>query len=317
MSERDYGGLLFIGDPHLSSRVPGFRKDDYPQIALRKLRWSLELARRERLLPIILGDLFHFPRDNANWMMVELMHLLDNEILVIPGNHDCHENALNPNDTFSVLLAAGRMRCLDGQPWSGAINSVRIAVGGTSWGQPLPGEVDRSSLGDPRWVFWVAHHDVRFPGYEEMGRLGCREIAGVDLLINGHIHRALEDVTHGSTTWTNPGNITRVSRGDATRAHVPGVLRVDVTPQRWTKQRLTVPHEPFEQVFHPEIYGEEAPLEGSLFIQGLAALQKLKTSGGEGLREFLGRNLSQFTDERVRREISVLADEVLSHATSD
>ena len=27
----DYRGILFIGDPHLASQVPGFRKDDFPQ----------------------------------------------------------------------------------------------------------------------------------------------------------------------------------------------------------------------------------------------------------------------------------------------
>ena len=34
---REYEGLLFVGDPHLASRVPGFRKDDYPRVALEKL----------------------------------------------------------------------------------------------------------------------------------------------------------------------------------------------------------------------------------------------------------------------------------------
>lgn len=31
---REVQGLLFIGDPHLEARVPGFRKDDYPQVVL-------------------------------------------------------------------------------------------------------------------------------------------------------------------------------------------------------------------------------------------------------------------------------------------
>ena len=34
-------GILFIGDPHLASRAPGFRKDDYPRAILKKLQWSL------------------------------------------------------------------------------------------------------------------------------------------------------------------------------------------------------------------------------------------------------------------------------------
>ena len=63
-------GLLFIGDPHLASRPPGFRKDDYPATILEKLRWCLHYAEENNLRPIFLGDLFDFPRDNANWLLV-------------------------------------------------------------------------------------------------------------------------------------------------------------------------------------------------------------------------------------------------------
>jgi len=36
---KTYAGLMFIGDPHLASRIPGFRKDDYPKVVLEKLDW--------------------------------------------------------------------------------------------------------------------------------------------------------------------------------------------------------------------------------------------------------------------------------------
>src|SRR3954466_15620706 len=79
--ERSYDGVLCIGDPHLSSRVPGFRKDDYPRAILAKLRWAMTLAQRENLLPVLLGDLFHYPRDNANWLIVELLELFHGTVL--------------------------------------------------------------------------------------------------------------------------------------------------------------------------------------------------------------------------------------------
>ena len=49
-SERS--GLLFIGDPHVESRQPGFRKDDYQRVILReiemvsRLRQSTQSAAR-------------------------------------------------------------------------------------------------------------------------------------------------------------------------------------------------------------------------------------------------------------------------------
>ena len=97
----DFAGLLFIGDPHLASRAPGYRKDDYPSAILKKLRWAIDYARENRLMPVLLGDLFDFPRDNANWLLVQLLHLLKGT-LGICGNHDCKENSLGRSEERRV-----------------------------------------------------------------------------------------------------------------------------------------------------------------------------------------------------------------------
>lgn len=303
----EYAGILCIGDPHLASRTPGFRKDDYPREILRKLEWSLDYARKEKLLPVLLGDLFHFPRDNANWLVVELMGLLRGLVLGVAGNHDCNENALTDDDTLAVLAAAGRLCLLERTgPWRGIIAGRQVLVGGTCWGQPLPQQVENAS---GELVIWIAHHDIKFPGHEEMGRLGCREIPGVDLLINGHIHRPLEDVVCGSTTWINPGNIARVSRGDASRQRVPSVLRIDVEAEKWSKRLIALEHKPFDEAFYPEMEDRPLQVSESLFIRGLAQLESLKT-GGAGLQAFLDQNLDQFEPD-VAEEVRRLAEEVL------
>ena len=74
---------------------------------------------------------------------------------------------------------------------------------------------------------------------------------------------------------------------------------------------IEVPHQPFDDVFHPEIESAEVQVADSLFIRGLAQLESLRTSGGEGLRIFLDENLQQF-DVRIAQEIRALAEEVLS-----
>ena len=314
MNDASHRGILCVGDPHLCAWAPGYRKDDYSAAVLGKLRWALEHARQENLLPVLLGDLFHVPRDNANWMLAQLMHLFDGAILAVAGNHDLSEDALCENDSLTVLLAAGKLHRLQERPWVGAINGVPVAIGGTDNGQKIPKRLDRKPLGNPAWVFWITHHDIVFPGYEEAGYFGCREIPGVDLVINGHIHRELPDVTHGSTVWCNPGNIARVSRSDATSRHVPGVLRIDVTAQAWTKTRVDVPHQPFVDVFHPMAEAPKPQEKTSSFITGLQSMQKFKTSDGEGLRTLIAANLPAFTNERTRREILLLLKEVLPHA---
>jgi DNA repair exonuclease SbcCD nuclease subunit len=328
----DFAGLLCIGDPHLASRVPGFRKDDYPQTALRKLRWCLRHARENRLLAVLLGDLFHYPRDNANWLVVEVMALLGEHehtgggpVLAVWGNHDCSENCLVPDDTLSVVLASGRLRLVyESDPWLGTVNGIPVAIGGTCWGRELPAAIDRAALaGDgrdsPARVVWLAHHDLRIPGAPmSTGRLGCREIPGVDLVVNGHIHYRLAAAATGATTWVNPGNISRVDRAAVTRAHVPSVLRIDFDDGAgWRTNYVSVPHEPFDEVFHPKAGDDDAwsMADGgeSPFVQGLKELQSLKTAEGAGLRQFLEQNLARF-DSRVAGEVRKLAQEVLGDA---
>jgi hypothetical protein len=186
-----------------------------------------------------------------------------------------------------------------------------VVIGGTSWGQKLPASFERSS--SDSLVFWVCHHDLRFPGYEESARFDCREIPGIDVVVNGHIHRDLGRVQCGGTLWINPGNIARLSRSESSRAHVPSVLRVDVSAAGCKCERVPVPHEPFESVFHEATPGEPLGFEQSAFVRELAALESIRTASGAGLMSFLEANLSQF-DPRVAREIKILAEEVLEHA---
>lgn len=320
----DVAGVLFVGDPHLASRVPGFRRDDYPRAILDKLRFALDYAREHRLLPVLLGDLFDFPRDNANWLLVELHALLDRPTLAIYGNHDCKENEPTDNDSVSILVASGLLRLLSAErPWVGSANGCTLVVGGTCWGQKLPEAFDRSAYaaaggdgrgagtGRPCHVVWATHHDLPFPGYEESARRACGSVPGVDLIVNGHIHRYLGEVVADTTKWVNPGNITRVARSDASKAHRPGVLRVDVSPAGLTCTRVDVPHRPFDEVFHAEVHSAPVQVEQSLFIRELAKLQTLRTADGVGLREFLDLNLPQF-DPAVAREINRLAEEVMT-----
>jgi predicted phosphodiesterase len=308
-----YTGLLCIGDPHVASRVPGFRKDDYPRAILDKLTWAFEYAREHRLLPAILGDLFHWPRDNANRLLVRLLELFEGTVLGIAGNHDCKENELGPDDTLSVLWAAGRLRLLERSgPWSGTIGERTVIVGGTAWGQPLPIEFDRSSITADQTnplVIWLLHDDVRFPGYPAFSRFDPHEIPGVDVVVNGHIHRPLADIITGSTTWLNPGNIARVRRDDADRVRRPSVLRIDFRTDGWDKQTIEVPCLPYEEVFHEDVVSSAIPVDESMFVRGLAELESLRTHGGAGLHVFLDQNLDQF-DARVAAEIRALAKEV-------
>ena len=333
-----YRGVLFIGDPHLEGRQPGFRKDDYPEVILGKLAWCLDYAEEHRLLPALLGDVFDKPRDNPTWMIARLIDMLaGRECIGIYGNHDCADPELNDNDTLMLLFKSGSVRRVSEEdPWRGVMGGRRVVIGGASYRerlpQALPGGDAAGAEGDaapgttrPLGI-WLSHHDIIAPGYEEQGRLRPREIAGVDLVVNGHIHRELGEVEVGATRWVTPGNISRRSRSDAVRDHVPSVLRLDVRGEGdsagpvatgspaadYELTRVTVPHAPFDEVFHPLVAGEEADTSASAFVSGLAELQARRTQSGAGLMTFLDQNLDQF-EEAVAAEIRSLAEEVTGY----
>ena len=307
-----YTGILLIGDPHLEGRTPGFRKDDYPEVILQKLGWCLDYAAQHCLLPALLGDVFDKPRDNPNWLLVRLLGMLQGEVIGLYGNHDCAEPELSDNDSLSVLIQAGRLRLVSGDdPWRGMFGGRSVVVGGSCWRQPIPEQFDAGGAGDvPPLVIWLTHHDILIPGYDE-GRVRPREIPGIDLIINGHIHRRLENVQSGGTLWVTPGNISRRKRSDATRLHVPSALRIDITAAGYELRDVDVPHRPFDEVFHEIIVDAPAERGESAFVAGLAELQARRTAGGAGLMEFLDQNLNQF-DAAVAAEIRTLAMEVTS-----
>ncbi|HVJ84445.1 MAG TPA: metallophosphoesterase [Caulifigura sp.] len=322
MADRRYTGLLLIGDPHLEGRQPGFRKDDYPSVILQKLTWALDYAEEHRLLPAILGDLFDKPRDNPNWLLVTLLGILQGrEVLGLYGNHDVHYNPeLTEHDSLQLLVQAGVLKLVTAEsPWTGTMNGRRVVVGGSSYRHDIPDvfsvtlpEAKPSLFGSSPLVVWMTHHDILCPGYDD-GRIKPSEIDGIDLVINGHIHRRLDPVECGRTTWLTPGNISRRSRNDASRQHIPSVLRVDVRPDGYDLEYITVPHQPFEDVFHSGVVETVAEERPSAFVEGLAELQSRRTAGGAGLIEFLNQNLTQF-ESAVADEIRRLAKEVTSES---
>ena len=308
-----YGGLLVIGDPHLEGRQPGFRKDDYPTVILEKLDWCLRYAASNALLPVILGDLFDKPRDNPNWMVGRLIEMFSDEVLGLYGNHDVHyQPELSDDDSFSLLVKAKRIRLVSAEaPWRGTMGGRTVVIAGSSYRQPIPDRFSPAEAGGEEGrplVIWLTHHDINVPGYDE-GWITPHEIEGVDLVINGHIHRQLDNVQAGTTLWLTPGNISRRTRSDASRLHVPAVLRIDVTPAAFALLRVEVPHRPHDEVFHEAVAVGAREDEASAFVAGLAELQARRTVSGAGLIEFLRQNVNRF-EPAVADEIMNLAREV-------
>jgi DNA repair exonuclease SbcCD nuclease subunit len=90
--------ILFIGDPHLDSRTPLSRLDDYRVTTINKLDNLLTLAVRKKAKYVVMtGDMFHrsdIPMSYLN----EVLRMLKKfkaegvEVYSLIGNHDLPHN---------------------------------------------------------------------------------------------------------------------------------------------------------------------------------------------------------------------------------
>ena len=209
-------GLFLVADPHLADNPPGQRLAGYLDQIMSKLGACLDRADELGMVPVLLGDLFHWPRDNSNKMLVELIRLFggrsgDAQVRVLVGNHDKYQSRFTDDVSLAVLETAGVIRLMkeDGPQFVLDTPEGPVLVCASPDGSPLPKGYDREE-GDPDTVVWLTHHNIQFPEFIERA-YSIKELPGIDWLINGHIHRPQPTVTKGQTTWANPGNITRLT----------------------------------------------------------------------------------------------------------
>jgi predicted phosphodiesterase len=210
-------GLLFIGDPHVSSKIPGRRLDaDFCETVCGKLDQAFSIAAQGDLYPVILGDLFDDERDSKPAMLTRLIRSLASATikpLTIVGNHEKTQFYLTDDTALAAIREAGLIDTLEraGARVVVLIGDKRVLIGGTPYGQDFPVSVQElRDKHDADWVIWLSHHDLAFQGAYP-GSLPIVEIKGVDMLVNGHMHKPTPPVQTGSMTAFNPGNIVRMS----------------------------------------------------------------------------------------------------------
>ena len=284
-------GILFVADPHLAALPPMQRLEGYREQILAKVHFCLEKARELDLVPVFLGDMFHWPRENPNGLLVELIEMFRPHMpWVLVGNHDKYQARLTPDVSLAVLEAAGVIHLLDhaGPVFRLETPGGSVLLGASPDGYSLPSSF--SSVGDDT-VIWISHHNVGFPDFRDKPVV-IREIPGIDWVVNGHIHRPQPTETKGQTRWANPGNISRLTfsrmtqeREPAASVWLPGCENLD---------RIVLPHLPFEEIFpDQEFPEEERPREEeSGFLTGLERLAWRRTREGLGLKAFLQEHLN-------------------------
>lgn len=325
-------GLLFIGDPHLWSRQPGLRRDaSFMGTVLGKLEQAADIANEQNLWPVFLGDLLHSKHDHDPEMLIRLTRVLqrfDRKPVTLVGNHDKEDvEGLSERNALLLLGVTGQIELID-HPRVWAVieledekGCARVAVGGTPYGYPVPASFDEAAGGKQlreAWnldrVVWITHDDFAF-GNAYPGAKSMREVEGIDVVVNGHMHGTHKPHAAGSTVWYNPGNITRMSVDLAN--HVPAVWGWKPQAEGTTPsdegfdvpalQRFVLRHAPGSEAFSFE--GRHAPasmvdaplaeLPRSVFVAELLA-DRDQTRTDDGV--FVSRTLDAITQERSTPE---------------
>jgi hypothetical protein len=316
---RLYDGLLFVGDPHISSRRPGRRVDeDFSRTVRDKLEQAARIANERNLLPIILGDLFDRGHDSKPAMLAQLIRSLsvyEGVWLSLVGNHDVVEHQLTDDASLTILKEARIINVKsDVGHWADikTIDGI-VSLVATPWGMDIADDVAALRHKQATACLMFTHHDIAFEGETYPGVMQPFEIYGCDMVVNGHMHKYKPANVQGQTTWFNPGNITRMK-----------VDEIGNTPAVWAwsirsgLERIPLSYQ--EQVFDMTGISIEASKDGDVLMgmsQAALAIKEShdlslgKTDDGTVLKDCLTQIMLV---DKVGPDVAVIVNELWERA---
>lgn len=239
---RECNGLVFIGDPHVSSIKPGRRMDaDYSETILNKLRFISEYCNEHNYIAVFLGDMYDHAVEKSESLKIRLLRVLggfNNIPISNVGNHDISNRVLTDADSLRYLEEAKVIKLCErtGPLEIFKVGGKTVGIGASPYGQPFPDDAT-PMFPNADTIIWITHHDLAFAGAYP-GSKEVQEIKGCKLAINGHMHLKKPIIKAGQTTWYNPGNITR--QAVDTIDHIPSFT---VLKEDGSLDTVVIPHE--------------------------------------------------------------------------
>lgn len=324
---KGYDGLLFIGDPHVWSKKPGKRLDEnFTDVVLDKLNQAVDIALKENLYMIVLGDLFHVDDENNIEMLTKLTRIfrrLKDPLASVEGNHEKSQIGLSDDVAMSLLREANVVYTMEknANHFHFVIDGKNVVVGSTPYGSKIPESVSISDKIEDPFVIWLTHENLDF-GESYPGVIPIKEIKGVSMLVNGHIHKTKKSKLYGEMMAHNPGNITRLSSDCAD--HVPSVWKWNPKLEKNLEQiKLNYKKDVFDligkqievEVAPSMIKDEMTAQETSKFVQKMEQQlleEQDRTDDGEYIKQSIrALALAMQVDEEFTKDILELTEETL------
>lgn len=322
---REVDGLLFIGDPHLSSKKPGRRKDrNFSLTVLKKIEYVISLCNERKFVPCFLGDMFDEAVEKDEALKTKLIRIL-RQSWTTPisnvGNHDKINDTLTDSDTLAIIAESGVLNVCTK---AGAFETFKIGdkivgVGATPYGQSFPTDA-RPFFGPVDQIIWLTHHDVAFEN-PYPGSVAPQAIIGCRLVVNGHMHLRKNVVKANNTVWFNPGNITR-QHVDAID-HEPAVFALTT---KGGLEKFTIPHEKIifdltgkliDAISPGEVPSSETNKDfDSAFVNLLNANSSMEMAKSDDGSILLEDIKDKFAREKTSEDVQGIVLDLLSKAVS-
>lgn len=229
-------GFLHITDWHADDTGPSTRVDDYVKAVTGKMRSAIGYANANKLIIILGGDNLGRPVIANEAFKGQIMRLFNESLYPvygIPGNHEMSAKKLSERDSLwlmseftrtDILVDAGILDVMTLTDDSG--QTTVVGLGGSPYGQSIPSAVDWGV--DVDMGVWLTHHNLPFTSHYKKQETGAfKHIAGVDCVLNGHLHHAAPPVRSGETTYYNNGSITRTKSNERDRLPTITVVSLD------------------------------------------------------------------------------------------
>ena len=250
--------IAFVGDPHLSSKSPSSRLDDYSVTTINKLDKLLQLCIKNEIRYIVfLGDLFNTPTDTllyVNRVMQKFKEFERNNIFVfsILGNHSVanmkHEN--KDKSSEGILYTSKLVRELRYEPF---ISSSGYSIGlyGFHYSEPigLPFKGDDINI-------CVAHKGYNESYEGSLTKTSCLEL-GYNVYALGHFHQPYDFYRDSKYTVIRPGRFMRNTSDDF---NYTNTINVDILHFNGTSlkpllqtQRLTIEVDEYSKIFSTKV----------------------------------------------------------------
>lgn len=205
-----------VNDVHASDRAPANRLDTYTQDIFTKLDEITRLVDQNNVAFVVFcGDLFHTPQASrvthqlvGQWL--DIVTSFDCDVFIVPGNHD---------------LAAGRIESLPKQPLGilGRAPNVHIftdpkktlrgvlAIKGIPWSYRMDANSMRDAVNPEKPIdLIITHAPITRQPNPFYPTIQPEQLAGLAPVIAfGHMHPPEAPYKVGSTTFVNPGALSR------------------------------------------------------------------------------------------------------------